>query len=70
MKAREEMGGFFKADARFDRSSTLKLPPLDLSVDGIACCDCIMCFIAQPRIPSGVACKIISVHYLKEEQQL
>lgn len=63
-------GGFKAADAWYDRGSTYKLPPLNLSLDGIACCDCVMCFIAQPQIPSGEACQIKSVHYLKEDQKL
>ncbi len=52
------------------RPSTSNLPPLSLSVDGIACCDCIMSFIAQPWIPSGVACQIKSVHCMTADQKL
>lgn len=36
-------------------NSTSKLPPLNVSVDGIACCDCSMCFVTHLKIPSGVA---------------
>lgn len=44
------------------RPSTSKLPPLNLSVDGIACCDCIMFFIAQPQIRSGLPNKKCALH--------
>lgn len=60
----ERGGGFKAADAWYDRGSTYELPPLSLSVDGITRCDCIMCFTAQPQIPSGGACQIKSVRYL------
>ncbi len=41
-----------------------------LSVDGIACCDCIMCYIAQSHFPSWVAGHMKSVPYLREDQKL
>lgn len=67
-KTKEESRGL-KVAARFDGRATSLLPPFNLSVDGNACGDCIMCFPAQLRIPAGVGCLVkTSAHYLKRNE--